>query len=120
MPFDRVIFNFPHSGEQRVHSNRALLRAFFASAAGVVAPAGRGGEVHVTLNAHGHYKSWGVEGCARDAGAGLHLLRVAPFDAAAFPGYRHVTTLKGAHRSHAESSSDAKTFVFVKLPEGAI
>jgi hypothetical protein len=27
--FDRIIFNFPHSGEQRVHVNRALLHDFF-------------------------------------------------------------------------------------------
>lgn len=30
-PFDRIMFNFPHSGEQRVHINRALLRDFFLS-----------------------------------------------------------------------------------------
>ena len=27
--FDHIIFNFPHSGAQRVHENRALLRHFF-------------------------------------------------------------------------------------------
>jgi hypothetical protein len=31
-PFDRILFNFPHSGEQRVHVNRALLLDFFTSA----------------------------------------------------------------------------------------
>ncbi len=27
--FERIIFNFPHTGEQRVHLNRALLHDFF-------------------------------------------------------------------------------------------
>jgi hypothetical protein len=30
-PFDRIIFNFPHTGLQRVHDNRALLAGFFES-----------------------------------------------------------------------------------------
>eukprot|EP00461_Guttulinopsis_vulgaris_P002142 UN02143 len=30
-PFDKVIFNFPHSGAQRVHVNRNLLKNFFIS-----------------------------------------------------------------------------------------
>lgn len=29
--FDRVVFNFPHTGVQRVHLNRNLIRDFFAS-----------------------------------------------------------------------------------------
>jgi hypothetical protein len=32
--FDRIIFNFPHTGEQRVHINRALLHDFFQRSAG--------------------------------------------------------------------------------------
>lgn len=30
--FQCCIFNFPHTGEQRVHANQAMLRAFFKSA----------------------------------------------------------------------------------------
>lgn len=30
-PFQRVLFNFPHTGEQRVHANRTLLRGLFAA-----------------------------------------------------------------------------------------
>jgi len=44
--FARVIFNFPHSGQQRVHVNKALLRDFFSSVRHVIIP---NGEVHVTL-----------------------------------------------------------------------
>lgn len=29
--FDRVVFNFPHTGKQRIHLNRNLIRDFFAS-----------------------------------------------------------------------------------------
>lgn len=29
--FDRVVFNFPHTGTQRIHLNRNLVRDFFAS-----------------------------------------------------------------------------------------
>lgn len=29
--FDRVVFNFPHTGKQRTHLNRNLIRDFFAS-----------------------------------------------------------------------------------------
>ena len=29
--FDRVVFNFPHTGKQRTHLNRNLIRHFFAS-----------------------------------------------------------------------------------------
>jgi hypothetical protein len=30
--FSRIVFNFPHTGSQRVHLNRALLLDFFQSA----------------------------------------------------------------------------------------
>lgn len=30
--FQRIVFNFPHTGHQRVHINRALVSSFFASA----------------------------------------------------------------------------------------
>jgi 25S rRNA (uracil2634-N3)-methyltransferase len=30
--FDRIIFNFPHTGQQRVHLNRMLIKRFFESA----------------------------------------------------------------------------------------
>lgn len=44
--FDRIVFNFPHSGEQRVHLNRALLRNFFDSAKTILQS---GGEVSPRL-----------------------------------------------------------------------
>ena len=61
--FDRVVFNFPHSGQQRVHVNRALLRDFFASAKEVLAP---GGLIHVTLKTSA-FRSPPVSLCLRSA-----------------------------------------------------
>jgi len=89
--FDRVIFNFPHTGEQRVHSNRELLRRFFASACGSLAPSG---EVHITLTMGPPYTRWGVVGLAEESG--WRLRREQLFDPSAFPGYRHCTTLADA------------------------
>lgn len=34
--FDRVVFNFPHTGKQRTHLNRSLISDFFASTRYVV------------------------------------------------------------------------------------
>jgi hypothetical protein len=47
LSFDRIVFNFPHSGQQRVHINRALLKEFMQSAAGF---SKEGGQVcHVSV-----------------------------------------------------------------------
>jgi hypothetical protein len=39
--FDLIVFNFPHSGLQRVHLNRNLVREFLTSARGRLRPAGK-------------------------------------------------------------------------------
>lgn len=85
--FERVVFQFPHSGQQRVHVNRALLRDFFEAATTVLAP---GGQVVVTLKDRRPYSGWLLEEQA--AQAGFRLVRSVPFDPKKFPGYRHVTT----------------------------
>mmetsp|Transcript_17790 Transcript_17790/g.35149 ORF Transcript_17790/g.35149 Transcript_17790/m.35149 type:complete len:403 (-) Transcript_17790:221-1429(-) len=96
-PYDRIIFNFPHTGLQRVHDNRALLRDFFASAVEMLNP---GGRVEVTLKAGPPYSSWEVEEQAKPSGFGLVGLR--PFNFRDYPGYRHVTTNKEAEPSNPE------------------
>lgn len=64
-----------------------MLRAFLAAARRVLAP---GGEAHVTLVHRYPYTAW------RKAWAegvpGLAYLGCAPFDFAAFEGYRHQAT----------------------------
>ncbi|CAM9518375.1 unnamed protein product, partial [Phaeothamnion confervicola] len=94
--FDRVVFNFPHSGSQRVHENRALVRDFLGSAARIVRCAASGGEIHVTLKDHPPYSRWDIGELAREAG--VVRLRTLPFDPAAFRGYRHRTTDPDAKR----------------------
>lgn len=44
--FHRVIFNFPHTGEQRVHLNKELMRRFLFSAPYILHP---NGQIHVTI-----------------------------------------------------------------------
>ena len=102
--FDRVVFNFPHTGQQRVHLNRALVAGFLRAARGRVRAAPPLGEVHVTIKLGPPYDRWGIEALARDEGYIHRATR--PFDQRAFPGYRHQTTL-----------SDAKTFVAASAKE---
>ena len=79
--FSRIIFNYPHSGQQRVHVNRALLMNFFESAKGFLCSSGtssstkasRGGEVHVCMSNRGLYKNWNIVEQATTAG--LRLVR---------------------------------------------
>lgn len=44
--FHRVIFNFPHTGLQRVHLNKDLIRRFLISAPYVLHP---NGQIHITI-----------------------------------------------------------------------
>ena len=85
--FPYMIFNFPHSGQQRVHINRALLRNFFESARNRLSVHG---EAHVTLKTRPPYSNWFIEDQAKDAGLVMKDRR--RFDTRLFPGYRHRTT----------------------------
>nr|CCA15733.1 conserved hypothetical protein [Albugo laibachii Nc14] len=85
--FDYVIFNFPHTGQQRVHLNRNLLRDFFQSARTILTPLG---EVHITLKNRPPYSNWQIEKFARDS---HYLLKARQkFDSRLYPGYQHRTT----------------------------
>jgi hypothetical protein len=95
--FQYIVFNFPHSGQQRVHINRALLLDFFESARGRLLPRG---EAHVTLKTRPPYSNWMVEEQAK--AAGLVLKERRKFDARLFPGYRHRTTDPQAKKFEAE------------------
>jgi hypothetical protein len=63
--FDRIVFNFPHSGSQRVHINRELLHKFFLSARNHLRPKG---QAHVTLKMRPPYSEWQVALQAKRAG----------------------------------------------------
>ena len=119
--FDRIILNFPHSGKQRVHINRHLIKEFLASAALFVKRPH--GQVHLTLKLRyallitwsteprhrvtaarprPPYSNWGSEEAASEAG--LCHVDTLDFDSGAFPGYQHQTTLKDA--KHLDVVSD--------------
>lgn len=85
--FQYIVFNFPHSGQQRVHINRALLLDFFESARDRLSVHG---EVHVTLKTRPPYSNWFIEDQAKNAGFVMKDRR--RFDIRLFPGYRHRTT----------------------------
>ncbi|CAM9538179.1 unnamed protein product [Ectocarpus fasciculatus] len=107
--FDRVVFNFPHTGAQRTHLNRNLIRDFFASTKGLVKCAAAGGEVHVTLKDKPPYSGWNVKAMARESE--LVMVRCLAFDPSVFPGYRHSTTDPQAKKFDA---GGARTNVFCR------
>lgn len=85
--FDYIIFNFPHTGQQRVHLNRNLVRDFFHSARPVLTPMG---EIHMALKDRPPYSNWNIEEYARHH---HYLLKARQkFDPQHYPGYRHRTT----------------------------
>jgi hypothetical protein len=90
-PFDRIMFNFPHSGEQRVHINRELLRKFFESCRPHLAlSTDNASRVVVVLKKGSPYDSWHIE---EQAAASLFELDSRQqFVFEAFPGYGHQTT----------------------------
>ena len=59
-PFDRIVFNFPHSGaegstQESILSNQQLLQGYFVSASLLIRPQG---QVHLTLRNTTFYQSW--------------------------------------------------------------
>eukprot|EP00644_Phytophthora_capsici_P000007 jgi/Phyca11/99784/e_gw1.4.911.1 len=103
--FQYIIFNFPHSGQQRVHINRALLLNFFESARDRLTVHG---EAHVTLKTRPPYSNWFIEDQAKAAGFVMKERR--KFNIKLFPGYRHRTTDPQAKKFEAELCI---TYVFV-------
>jgi Domain of unknown function (DUF2431) len=107
--YDTIIWMFPHPGGSRPDAARAgaaLLVAFFASAAAVLAP---GGKVSVTLRNDWYIKRWKPVDAA--AAAGLHLVGSdpLPFKQEDYPGYTHETTESGANEADV---STGYTYVF--------
>jgi len=93
-PFDKIVFNFPHTGgltkdvNRQVRANQELLVGFFKSALGML---GEGGRIVVTIFEGEPYELWGIRNLARHAGLGV--VRSTRFEWEKFPSYRHARTL---------------------------
>ena len=116
--FDVVVFNFPHSGQQRVHINRNLMYDFFQSVKTLFlaqeeshqpssskpnpkSKASNGKQkkkplvrqVHVTIKYQRPYIHWDIQESAKEAGFTMNAAK--KFDMALWNslGYKHQTTV---------------------------
>ena len=131
-PFDRIVFNFPHSGsagstKESVASNQELLQGYFVSASLIVEAKG---QVHLTLRDTHFYQSWEMPKQAEDGN--LYLIHKEPFQADLFVGYEVARTASSELMRQAPSTDDAFIYCFAlsskhprrcgieeeKLPEG--
>ena len=107
--FDRVIWNFPHTGEQRVHLNRNLIREFLEKVPGILSKSGR---VYITLNWKPPYSLWNLDAMLPD---NLHAEGYLKFSPKLWPGYGHQTTLggRGGAKSVEEGIDGGRSYVFM-------
>ena len=95
MPYDYVVFNFPHVGAgikdqlKNIRANQTMLAAFIPSAFQVLHDEG---EVHVTVKKGEPYDSWRLVKLGT-ALPGVRLKNSFDFDASLYPSYRHRRTL---------------------------
>eukprot|EP00299_Pterocystis_sp_00344_P013996 c6918_g1_i2.p1 GENE.c6918_g1_i2~~c6918_g1_i2.p1 ORF type:complete len:174 (+),score=35.67 c6918_g1_i2:381-902(+) len=81
MVFDRIVFNFPHTGSDNIQRNSKLVLDFFANVGGFLH---KDGQVHVTLFKR-QFDAWNVlEACKQTQ---LTLVAEIPFRATFYPGY---------------------------------
>jgi 25S rRNA (uracil2634-N3)-methyltransferase len=119
-PFDRIIFNFPHTGsgikdqKRNVLQNQDLLRSSFHSCSSLL---NAGGEFHLTLKKGEPYSSWNTVVIGKMSGYKVH--HCTPFRPELFPGYAHKRTIGDEHAGvgvgpNAEIAG-ARTYAFVQL-----
>ncbi|KAB1204485.1 hypothetical protein CJ030_MR8G028119 [Morella rubra] len=87
--FDRIIFNFPHSGFYfkedhwlQIFFHVRLVSGFFKSAVDMLT---ENGEIHITHKTANPYSKWEIEKLAEEVG--LYLLEKVPFVIFDYPGY---------------------------------
>lgn len=114
--WDRIVWNFPHTGHQRTHMNRAILRTFLEKTSALLNPSG---QVHITLKLKPPYDRWDLTGQVAE-GTGMVVGDKLFFDTTLFPGYRHRTTQADAKKLHKgrnqNNPRDCRTFVFIRDP----
>lgn len=107
-PYDRIFFNFPHTGgvstdvNRQVRANQALLSAFFQAAISLLSPSGT---VLVTLFEAEPYTLWNVRDLGRHAG--LMVRRSWRFEKDVYPLYRHARTIGVVKSKSGEVSETA-------------
>ena len=110
MPYDRIVFNFPHaegstsSHHFAVEANQALLRGVFKSIMSNRLLKAVVGELHLTLR-QADAVEWKLVDLARLAG--LRVRSSAPFEPARYQGYE---------LGSASQAKDVVTFVLIEPP----
>ncbi|CAM8884629.1 unnamed protein product [Rhodiola kirilowii] len=94
--FDRIIYNFPHSGDFRstefaLRKNQRLVRLFMENCVKLIEEKG---EIHIRHKSTRFFRQWNLEGLASEAG--LVLIEEAPFDIRGFRGYNTKYGFEGA------------------------
>ena len=108
--YDRVIWMFPHSGEQRVHVNRHLIVNFFRSVGPVLS---QNGFIYVTLTDGRPYSDWRLEEAAE--ASDFKLRRMTSWSSSSLPGYCHVTTLAGSAFGGTHATMETKGILGSKI-----
>ncbi|KAK9673758.1 hypothetical protein RND81_12G187300 [Saponaria officinalis] len=93
--FDRIIFNFPHSGsfggtDHDMRKNRELIIGFLRCAKKMV---NREGEIHITHKSCWFFRQWNIPRLGLDQG--LHLIREIDFKRSIYRGYHTKYGFKG-------------------------
>ena len=112
--YDRIIWNFPHTGEQRVHLNRNIIRDFMDVASTCLST---NGVVYVTLNWKPPYSLWDINTLYPTKQ--LEAIGYLKFDSSSWSGYGHQTTLgrSGGAVPVQEGIDGARTYMF-KMASG--
>ena len=112
--YDRIIWNFPHTGEQRVHLNRNIIRDFMEIAATCLST---NGVIYITLNWKPPYSLWDINTLFPTDQ--LEAIGYLKFSNDTWNGYQHQTTLGRSGGAHdvEEGIEGARTYMFKLAPE---
>lgn len=86
--FDRIIFNFPHTGfkqdspESEIRRHQKLVRGFLRNAQKMIE---EDGQIHVTHKSNAFFLKWGIPKLGTDQG--LCLIQEVKFKRSRYPGY---------------------------------
>ncbi|KAG9294571.1 hypothetical protein G9A89_008050 [Geosiphon pyriformis] len=127
--FDKIVFNFPHTGsgikdkDRNILANQKLLNAFFQSAipfltSRLIHNDLKDGEIHITIRSGPPYDEWNIRQIAKSTDI-LVVERTIPFLPQQYPNYEHRRTLgfkDGVSKCKNEEiiGKKPKTIIFVR------